>query len=105
MRQYNLMLLFRPDFAIDDTKKRDEVIQKLLTGTSASVDETEVMGKKELAYEIKKFREANYVLLRLSAQSFQLAPFEQQIKLGDTVIRYLLTERKPVKPAKAEKKS
>ena len=104
MRQYNLMLVFRPDFDIEDSKKRDDLIKKLLNGTTAEIAETEVLGKRELAYEINKFHEANYVLLRLTAESFQLAPFEQQIKLGDTVIRYLLTIRKPVKEVVAESK-
>lgn len=104
MRQYNLMLVFRPDFDIEDAKKRDELIKKLLNGTTAEIVETEVLGKRELAYEINKYREAHYVLLRLQTESFQLAPFEQQIKLGDTVIRYLLTVRKPAKAETGKKK-
>ncbi len=90
MRQYELMVIFRPDFDIKDAKKRDEVIFKLL-GASVKVQEVTDMGKKRLAYPIQKHEEGHYVLAMLAADALKVGEIEKQMRLQTDVIRYLLT--------------
>ncbi len=90
MRRYEFMLIFRPDFDTKDTKKRDEVIAKLL-GASVKVTNVTDMGKKRLAYPIQKYEEGNYVLVLLSADALKVGEIEKQVRLQTDVIRYLLT--------------
>lgn len=49
------------------------------------------MGKRRLAYEIKKFRDGIYVLVNFTAQPAVVAELERQLKISDEVIRHLVT--------------
>lgn len=85
------MVVFRPDLEIKD----ENAAKLLLSGLfkdNVSVDEVTIWGKKPLAYEIKKQKEGNYVLSRLSAKDgIKIADLENKVKLSDTVLRYLFT--------------
>ncbi len=92
MRQYELMLVFRPDFDTKDVKARDEVIHKLI-GTFKMKDVMD-MGKKRLAYPIQKIGEGNYVVAQVEGDAMNIGDMEKQSRLQTDVIRYLLTVKK-----------
>ncbi|TAL41282.1 MAG: 30S ribosomal protein S6 [Methylovulum sp.] len=89
MRQYELMVVFRPDF---DTKQRDEALRKLIG--SVKVIEVTDLGKKRLAYPIAKHEEGIYVLAKLEGEALKVGDIEKQARLVPDVIRYLLTATK-----------
>lgn len=86
-RQYELMVILRPDFGVEEKKIRDAVT-KLVGETT--IKELTVMGKKQLAYPIKKQVEGVYALAILSGKPVAVGDLERQMKLGTDVIRYLL---------------
>ncbi|EFU43915.1 ribosomal protein S6 [Paenibacillus vortex V453] len=49
------------------------------------------MGKRRLAYEIKKFRDGVFVLVNFNATPEVVAELERLMKISDEVIRYLIT--------------
>jgi len=55
-------------------------------GTITNVDE---WGKKRLAYEIQKMKEAFYYFIQFDAESTAPAEIESRIRIMDNVIRYL----------------
>lgn len=48
------------------------------------------MGKRKLAYEIKKFQEAFYVVLNFELEPANIANIEKSIKFEEKIIRYLI---------------
>ena len=46
-------------------------------------------GKKKLAYEIQKMKEAYYYFIHFEADSYVPGEIEQRIRIMDNVIRYL----------------
>jgi len=92
MRKYELMVVAKSDFPHEDEKKRKALIEKLLTDqegyTNLKVDD---LGKKQLAYEINKQTEGCYILATFEANAIHAGKIEQQVKLTDSVLRYLLT--------------
>lgn len=90
MRQYEFMLVFRPDFDTKDVKKRDSVIEKLLGQSPVKIKDVTDMGKKRLAYPIKKQEEGIYVLVILTGEAVKVGDIEKQARLQTDVIRYLL---------------
>jgi small subunit ribosomal protein S6 len=90
MKTYELMLVLRPDFDITDEKKVADLMHKLLP-KSATVDEVEILGKKSLSYPIAKHSEGGYVLAKVSSERLHAADVQKQTKMGDAVIRFLLT--------------
>ena len=91
IRTYELMLVVRPDFPVDDTKKRDDLIAKIMK--DAQIKDVTVLGKKHLAYPIRKQTEGIFILIHLSGDSIKTGLIEKEAKLGTDVIRFLLLER------------
>jgi small subunit ribosomal protein S6 len=55
------------------------------------VDKVDIWGKRRLAYEIRKQREGNYVLINLSITPTATAALEQNLRYTETLMRHLLT--------------
>ena len=55
-------------------------------GTALNVDD---WGKKRLAYEIQKMREAYYYFIQFDAEATAPAEIEQRMRIMDNVLRYL----------------
>jgi len=91
IRTYELMLVVRPDFPVDDTKKRDELIGKIVKG--ATIKDVTVLGKKHLAYPIRKQTEGIYLLIHVKGDSLKIGDIQKEAKFGADVIRFLLTQK------------
>jgi len=92
VRNYELMLVLRPDTVVKDEKKYHEMIKKLLSDHKYTVKETVALGKKNLAYPIDNLKEGYYVLCKLEADSIQVGSVEAKARLENSVIRFLLTK-------------
>ncbi len=90
-RTYELMVIVKSDFPVEDTKKRDELLLKLVKG--ATLKEVTVLGKKELAYPIKKHKEGIYILATLAGSALKTGDLETESKLGTDIIRFMLLEK------------
>lgn len=58
-------------------------------GTITNIDE---WGKKKLAYEIQKMKEAFYYFIQFDADSTAPAEIESRMRIMDNVIRYLIVK-------------
>lgn len=94
MRQYELMIVVKKDFPHDDEKKRKAFVEKLLTEQTYTDLAVEDFGKRELAYEIQKENEGCYLLVTFKADAVDAIRLEQQVKLTEGILRYLLTRTK-----------
>lgn len=59
-------------------------------GTITNVDEA---GKKRLAYEIQKMKEAFYYFIQFDAETTVPAEIESRVRIMDNVIRYLIVKQ------------
>jgi len=91
IRTYELMLVVRPDFPVEDTKKRDALIEKIVKG--GTIKDVTVLGKKQLAYPIRKQSEGIYLLIHITGDSIKTGDVQKEAKLGTDIIRFLLLER------------
>jgi small subunit ribosomal protein S6 len=91
MRQYELMLVLRPKVDPTDTKAIELQVNKLLAAADVTVTSTTVLGKKPLAYIIKKETEGVFINVQLSGAALNMKALEAQVKLTDNVLRYLVT--------------
>ena len=92
MRQYELMVLLKSDFDGENSKKREEIVKKLL-GDSATLKEVTSLGKKQLAYPIIKETEAIYLLANVSSEGLKLEDINKRAKLDEQILRFLLLGR------------
>lgn len=59
-------------------------------GTITNVDE---WGKRKLAYEVQKMKEAFYYFIQFDAEKTAPAEIESRIRIMDNVIRYLIVKQ------------
>jgi small subunit ribosomal protein S6 len=86
---YELMYILRPDLSEDQQNEVVERYNTQLTDLGASQLETDIRGKRRLAYPIQNFQDGVYVRLNYTAPGTHVAPLERAMRLSDEVIRYL----------------
>ncbi|MCE5172473.1 30S ribosomal protein S6 [Paenibacillus profundus] len=89
MRKYELMYIIRPDIEQEAVQAIVDKFQGVISN-GGEITKHDVMGKRRLAYEIKKFRDGIYVLVNFTAEPAVVAELERQLKISDEVIRHLV---------------
>lgn len=88
-RTYELMVVVKPD--VEVTEKTATDLVKKMVGDEATVGGVSLLGKKQLAYPLKKYTEGQYVLARLEGKGIHVHEIEKKVQLGSEVLRYLLS--------------
>ncbi|MCL6626375.1 30S ribosomal protein S6 [Alicyclobacillus shizuokensis] len=89
MRQYETMYVLTPDLEPERTSELVSKYQALVSERGGQIDELQEIGKRRLAYEIKKYREGYYVLMRYTADTDVSKELERVLRIEDAVLRYL----------------
>lgn len=84
------MLVVRPDVELDSKEKQEAIVKAVLGNSDANIGDITPLGKKHLAYPIKKYTEGSYLLAHLDANAVVVGEFEKHVRLGTDVLRYLL---------------
>lgn len=90
MRKYEIMYIIRPDIEQDQVQATIEKFQGIITNNGGEITKHDVMGKRRLAYEIKKFRDGHYVLVNFTAEPEVVKELDRVMKISDEIIRYLI---------------
>ena len=88
-RTYEVMFIVRPDLTEEDTDKLIATLQGHATTAGATVLNTEKMGKRRLAYDVKKFSDGQYVLLTLNADGKSIHELERRMRVAEPVIKFI----------------
>ena len=89
MKKYELCVVVTTK--IED-EERAQVIDKckaLVERFGGTITEVDEWGKKRLAYEIQKMKEAFYYFIRFDAETTAPAEIESRVRIMDNVIRFL----------------
>lgn len=92
MKKYEIMYIVRPTLSEEEIAAVVKKFNDLLTNKGAKVVETQEMGQRELAYEIKKFRSGYYYLLTVEASNDEaINEFDRVALISNDIIRHLIT--------------
>jgi len=86
---YETMYILRPDIAEEEVTKHIEKYNKTLEKNGGKVLDSQMRGKRRLAYPIAKHREGVYVQLSHQGDGQHIAKIEKAMRLSEDVIRYL----------------
>ena len=89
MRAYELVYALRPNLPEEDRVSQIKRFEELGKRLGCIRVEVEEWGMKRTAYELKKFHEAYYVVMRFFGDSAAKDEIERQLKLTDEVLRHL----------------
>ena len=88
-RTYEIMFIVRPDVEEADLDKLIEGFQKNVTDGGGEVRSTEKMGRRRLAYTVRKFNDGFYVLLTIVAEGALIAEIERRLRVSEPVIKFI----------------
>ena len=90
---YETMYILRPDIAEDEVTNHIEKYNKLLEELGGKILDSQMRGKRRLAYQIAKHREGIYVQLTHQGDGQHIFKIEKAMRLSEDVIRYLTVKQ------------
>jgi small subunit ribosomal protein S6 len=88
-RTYEVIFIINPDAEDAEVVRLTEAIQKIITDQGGNITKTEMMGKRQLAYEISHQRDGIYVLLEVEGSGAEIAELERRMRVNDRILRYM----------------
>jgi small subunit ribosomal protein S6 len=88
-RTYELMFIVRPDMADEDLDKLVSHLETTVTSAAGTVKSVDRMGKRRLAYVVRKFREGIYVLMTIEGAGTVIHELERRLRVTEQVIKFL----------------
>ena len=87
MRNYEIMIILDPE--VDDRQVQGIIDNHLKPVTKAGgvVTNTDIMGRRRFAYEIKKKSEGTYVVVNLEAEPAVIKEFDRRLSIDEKVLR------------------
>jgi small subunit ribosomal protein S6 len=88
-RTYEIMFIVRPDVEEADLDKLIEGFSGNITSGGGEVTNVEKMGRRRLAYTVRKFNDGFYVLLNVAAPGNLIAEIERRLRVSEPVIKFI----------------
>jgi small subunit ribosomal protein S6 len=83
------MFIVRPDAAEEDVDKLIAGFTATVTHGGGVVKSVEKMGRRKLAYLVRKFNDGNYVLLTVEADGAVVLELERRLRVTEPVIKFI----------------
>jgi len=90
---YETMYILRPDIAEDEVTNHIDKYNKLLEEFGGTILDSQMRGKRRLAYSIAKHREGIYVQLSHQGDGQHIFKIEKAMRLSEDVIRYMTVKQ------------
>jgi small subunit ribosomal protein S6 len=88
-RTYEIMFIVRPDVEEAELDKLIEGFSANVTSGGGEVKSVEKMGRRRLAYTVRKFNDGFYVLLNVAAQGSLITEIERRLRVSEQVIKFI----------------
>jgi small subunit ribosomal protein S6 len=88
-RTYELMFIVRPDMAEEDQDKLISTLETAVTSSGGAVKSTEKMGKRRLAYIVRRFHDGLFILLTFEGSGGLVHELERRLRVTEPVIKFL----------------
>lgn len=103
MRSYDLVYILKPDL---DTEAVNAVVERVahrLAEQHATIEHTDLWGKRRMSYAIQRYREGQYVFVRFAAPGEAIPEIKRALKITEDVLRASVTQAVgPIAPKAAQ---
>jgi len=104
MRQYETVFLISPSLSEEDTESLIHQMEDVVSKKKGKMVNKEEWGKRKLAYPIKKFEEAFYILFHYEGNPDLPVELERRFKQTETIIRYLTVRKETRENVRVKKR-
>jgi len=102
MPKYELMYILSSAVSDNDVPGIASELDKFLQEQGGVILTQEMLGKKKLAYPIKKTRNGFYVLQTFNLDAGKVAAFDAKIRSLDSIIRYIIVNLEQLEQRRAK---
>jgi small subunit ribosomal protein S6 len=104
-RKYEVMFILRPDTPEEDVDRLLQTMETNVAATGGKVTGFERMGKRRLAYTVKKFQDGIYILAFVAGPGSVLKELERRLRVQELVIKFMTvrTDEEEKRLAKVKK--
>jgi len=88
-RIYELMFILRPDMTEEDQDRLVANLEGQVGTAGGTVKSVERMGKRRLAYLVRKFQDGIYVLMVLEGDGAMVKEVERRLRVTEPVIKFI----------------
>ncbi len=92
MNKYESVIIINPVVEEEGIKNLIKKFSDLIN-TEGKVESVEEMGKRKLAYEVKKNKEGYYILFNFEAKPTLIAELERNYRITDEVIKFIVVRK------------
>lgn len=89
MRVYEVIFIIAPNIEESDIETLITQLSDVTTSQGATIAKIDRIGRRRLAYPIRKFNEGYYVVFTIEGTGAEIAELERRMRVTDAVIRYL----------------
>src|SRR5579863_2259674 len=88
-RTYEMMFIVRPDMVEEDQDKLISTLETAVTSSGGAVKSVEKMGKRRLAYMVRRFHDGLFILLTFEGSGGLVHELERRLRVTEPVIKFL----------------
>ena len=88
-RVYELMFIVRPDMVEEEQDKLISTLETAVSSSGGKVKSMERMGKRRLAYSVRRFHDGIYILLTVEGGGALIHELERRLRVTEPVIKFL----------------
>ena len=92
MNKYESVVIINPNVDEAGLKALEDKFTGLINA-NGKVAEVENMGKKKLAYPIKKNEEGTYILFNFEAKPESIVELERVYRITDNILKYIVVRK------------
>jgi small subunit ribosomal protein S6 len=90
MRNYEAMFIFHPELSDDKVEQSLHAVEKIIKDNAQGDLKTENLGKKTLAYPIRKLNEGYYVNYLFEAHPAAIDKIRAELKHSEDILRFII---------------
>ena len=93
MNKYEGIFIFRGNLAEKDLEGEYSKAEEAIKKHEGRIEKSEKLGKKMLAYTIKKFRDGFFLFLHFEAPPHVIKPLTELFKHNNNILRVMVTRK------------
>ena len=93
MDKYEIMFIVKTTLEESVVKSTVESLTSIITDMKGKVEGSKDMGQRELAYEIKKYKNGYYFLFVVEASHEAVKEFDRLAGINENILRHLIIRK------------
>lgn len=92
MNKYETIFLMKNDLTKEQRNKIIDTIKNYIN-ENGKINNTEDLGEKTLAYEIKEYKKAYYYLIEFDSKSEQITELQRIYRINDNILKFIVIRK------------